>query len=225
MTSVLPSGQTSLPPAGRAARGRPPREARSAELTREAITDAALTLFAERGFEGASMRDIAAAVGVEHSLLRYHFGDKGQLWRDAVSRMIERLDAQMAAVWDRTTGQPLVERFKLYLRAYVHYCAAHPEHARIIVQESLKPSDRVAWIVEKGVIRQHANLVPVLNALMARGHLPRVPIPSLIYMVSAAAQTIFMLANEVKAAHGIDYTRLEEIERHADALVALFVKE
>lgn len=221
MTSA--AAQPIKPPVSRS-RGRPSRDERSAAQTRSTILEASLTLFAERGFEGASMRNIAAEVGVEHSLLRYHFGDKGALWREAVLQMIKRLDAEMAMAWAGTEQQSLVERFKCYLRAYVRYCATHPEHARIIVQESMKPSDRVAWIVEKGVVRQHRSLIPVLRILMRQGHLPDVPIPSLIYMISAAAQTIFMLANEVKAAHGVDYSRSIEVERHADALIALFVK-
>ncbi len=204
--------------------GRPPGNTNDVKATREAILDASLTLFAERGFEGASMRDIAARVGVDHSLLRYHFGDKSALWRQAVMRMITRLDEEMAVVWRRSEGQTLVERFKIYLRAYVHYCAAHPEHARIIVQESLKPSDRVEWIVEHGVRRQHAALTPVLDKLIADRTLPDVSIPSIIYAISASAQTIFMLANEVKSAHGVDFTQAMNVERHADALAALFIR-
>ena len=213
-----------LKPAPRG-RGRPSRDSRSVEDTRAAIRDASLKLFAERGFEAASMRDIAAAVGVEHSLLRYHFGDKGKLWREAVSQMIDRLDAEMAEVWSSNQGQPLVERFKDYVRAYVRYCAAHPEHARIVVQESMRPSDRVAWIVDKGVRTQHGQLTPVLRALIRQGHLPDIPIPSLIYMLSGASQNIFMLANEVRAAHGVDYTLQPEIDRHADAVIRLLIKE
>ncbi len=184
-----------------------------------------MKLFAERGFEAASMRDIAAAVGVEHSLLRYHFGDKGLLWREAVSQMIDRLDAQMAEVWVANEGLPLIERFKDFIRAYVRYCAAHPEHARIIVQESIRPSDRVPWIVEKGVRDQHGGLAPVLKALIGQGYLPDVPIASLIYTISAASQTIFMLANEVRAAHNVDVTVPDEIDRHAEAVVRMLIKE
>lgn len=194
-------------------------------MTRTAILDNALMLFAERGFDGASMRDIAARVGVDHSLLRYHFGDKSALWREAVQQMIDRLDHQMAIAWRATNDFSAVDRFKHFLRAYVHYCAAYPEHARIMVQESLKASDRVDWIVEHGVKHQHAVLIPVLRKLIADGHLPDVPITSIIYILSASAQTIFMLASEVKAAHGVDIATPAEIERHADALIALLVKE
>jgi TetR/AcrR family transcriptional regulator, regulator of cefoperazone and chloramphenicol sensitivity len=54
-----------------------------ADLTARArIRDAALRLFADRGIEGVSVRDIAAAAGVSPALIRHHFGSKDGL-RDA----------------------------------------------------------------------------------------------------------------------------------------------
>ncbi|MET0434632.1 MAG: helix-turn-helix domain-containing protein, partial [Cellulomonas sp.] len=53
------------------------------DLTARArIRDAALRLFADRGIEGVSVRDIAAAAGVSAGLIRHHFGSKDGL-RDA----------------------------------------------------------------------------------------------------------------------------------------------
>jgi AcrR family transcriptional regulator len=53
------------------------------DLTARArIRDAALRLFAERGIDGASIRDIARAAGVSGGLVRHHFGSKEGL-RDA----------------------------------------------------------------------------------------------------------------------------------------------
>lgn len=53
------------------------------DLTARArIREAALTLFAERGIEGATIRDIARAAGVSGGLVRHHFGSKDEL-RDA----------------------------------------------------------------------------------------------------------------------------------------------
>lgn len=62
--------------------------------TREAILDAAGTLFAERGYDGASLRAIAAAAGVDPALIRHFFGDKQTLFMTVVadrSTVIERL--------------------------------------------------------------------------------------------------------------------------------------
>jgi len=206
-------------------RGRPGRTPRPVEDTRAAILKAALTLFSERGFEGAAMRDIAAAAGVEHSLLRYHFTDKASLWRAALSDLIAHMNAEMAASGRASLGLPLLERFKVFLRDYVRYCARHPEHARIMVQEASGDNDRVAWIAEQIVKPQHRGLGRMLEALMDEGHLPRVPIRSLIYIVSAAAQAPFTLAYEVRHAYGVDTADEAEIEAHADALIRVLIRE
>jgi AcrR family transcriptional regulator len=62
------------------------------DLTARArIRDAALTLFAERGIEAATIRDIAKAAGVSSGLVRHHFGSKEGL-RDACDAYaLERL--------------------------------------------------------------------------------------------------------------------------------------
>src|SRR5262249_53650492 len=52
----------------------------SGERTRQAILDAALTLFAERGFFGTSIRDIAGAVGVSESAIYNYFPGKTELF-------------------------------------------------------------------------------------------------------------------------------------------------
>jgi AcrR family transcriptional regulator len=64
------------------------------DLTARArIRDAALRLFTERGIEGATIRDIAAAAGVSSGLIRHHFGSKVALReacdRYAIDRMAE----------------------------------------------------------------------------------------------------------------------------------------
>jgi AcrR family transcriptional regulator len=68
------------------AKRRPGRPARTdlPAAAADACLDRALEAFAERGFEGASIREIAAASGVSHGLLNVRFGSKMGLWIAAV---------------------------------------------------------------------------------------------------------------------------------------------
>ncbi len=62
------------------------------DLTARArIRDAALRLFAERGMDGATIRDIAKAAGVSAGLVRHHFGSKEALRAACDSYALERL--------------------------------------------------------------------------------------------------------------------------------------
>ena len=83
----------SHPPARRPAGAVAPPDGRTryanGERRRAAIVDEAMTVFATRGFHNLSMRQIAEAVGVSHTLLRHHFGTKDAILQAVLTRREE----------------------------------------------------------------------------------------------------------------------------------------
>jgi TetR/AcrR family transcriptional regulator len=67
---------------------------RNPERTKRAVLDAAEKLFAERGFTGTSMRDVADASGISQPLIQYHFGHKEGLYEAALRRAVEAYAAR-----------------------------------------------------------------------------------------------------------------------------------
>lgn len=67
------------------------------EETRQKILDASAAVFSERGFNGATVREIVHRAGVNIAAVNYHFGNKEALYtealKEAVNRMLERVDA------------------------------------------------------------------------------------------------------------------------------------
>ena len=206
-------------PATRSYRG-VAREAKK-ERTQASILQAALDLFAERGFEAASVRDISARAGVTHAVIRLHFGTKEKLWRSALGFLFERFSTEMDAE-DADRGKRTVrQEIEAFVRRYVHYCARHPEHVRITVQASLQASEGFGWSVDTFVAPGHRSITPLFKRAMADGLLPDVPVMSMIYIVSAASQMIFALAEEAKRIYGTDVLSADVVERHADAICQL----
>ncbi|WP_431895143.1 TetR family transcriptional regulator [Micromonospora haikouensis] len=94
--------------------------------TREAILDAARAAFAQRGFDAASIRSIAAAAGVDPALVHHYFGGKDQLFLAAMGAPLdpgellppvlagdpdgvgERLVRTFLGVWDSPAGAAAV---------------------------------------------------------------------------------------------------------------------
>ncbi len=64
----------------------------------ELILDEALRLFAERHYSNVTMRDIAAACGINQALIYHYFDSKEHLFRRALGYAIEQLHAGYAAV-------------------------------------------------------------------------------------------------------------------------------
>ena len=70
-----------------------------APAKRDRILDAAEHLFAERGFEGVTLRQIASQAGVDVALASYHFGKKDELFTTVFQRRAGELnDRRLAAL-------------------------------------------------------------------------------------------------------------------------------
>jgi AcrR family transcriptional regulator len=106
----------------------PPEGGRGAD-TRERLLDAAERIFAERGFEGASMRAVTQAAGASVSAANYHFGSKEALLRETLLRRVgplnERRLARLDALEENAGGRPL--ELKTIIEAFLR--PVFEEHA------------------------------------------------------------------------------------------------
>jgi AcrR family transcriptional regulator len=81
--------------------------------TREAILEAARKAFAEKGFDGASIRAIATSAGVDPALVHHYFGSKDQLFLDTMQIPVNPEDF-LPKVFDQGldgVGERLVRTF------------------------------------------------------------------------------------------------------------------
>ena len=82
---------------------------------RDRILDAAEALFAERGFDGVTLRQIASSAGVDVALANYHFGKKLELFDAVFERRAallnqSRLDALRKVQQEQSDTGPSVEQ-------------------------------------------------------------------------------------------------------------------
>src|SRR5438093_1125335 len=89
---------------------------------RDDLTRAAARLFAERGFHGTSMGDLAKAVGVQKASLYSHTGSKQQLLFETMRAGADAFHAALDAVPEDASA---VERIRLALRG----------HLRVVVEQ------------------------------------------------------------------------------------------
>lgn len=104
---------------------------------REQLLDVGRSLFAERGFDGTSIEEIALRAGVSKPVVYEHFGGKEGLYAVVVDREMEQLlSAITSALGSATAPRILLERAALALLEYIEEST---DGFRILVRDSPVP--------------------------------------------------------------------------------------
>jgi AcrR family transcriptional regulator len=101
--------------------------ARRQELARQAAR-----LFAEKGFHGTSMEDVASAIGVQKPSLYEYVSSKQDLLHETMRDGAQAFHAALDSIDDRLTA---VEKLRLALRAHLHVVAEQLDVATVFVRE------------------------------------------------------------------------------------------
>ena len=200
------------------------RASRAAE-TRLRLIEAALAEFSDQGFGGATTRAIAKRAGVVHASLPYHFKTKDALWRAAADHLFGLFRDRLTRRFEGLEGVEPVTRARLVVRELVLFSAAHPELHRILVQDGAKQTPRLAWLTEHHVRPLMAFTRGLFDEVAATGYDVRFPVDFLFYSVVGAAATVFAASAQVIDVTGRDPFDPDHVERHADAIVALFLPD
>jgi AcrR family transcriptional regulator len=104
---------------------------------RAQLLDVGRALFAERGYEGTSVEEIASRAGVSKPVVYEHFGGKEGLYAVVVDREVQRLIASFTSALSAQSPELLLQQATLALLTYVEDEA---DGFRILVRESPLPS-------------------------------------------------------------------------------------
>jgi AcrR family transcriptional regulator len=120
---------------------------------RRAILDAATGLFAERGFAGVSVQDVADAARTHKTTVLYHYASKEALYDAVLDEALVRMSGVMREfLAGGFESEGLRERVAYLLDQIQAHFAEHPAHARLLQRELLEvatPSQYVSHFVEQ----------------------------------------------------------------------------
>ena len=190
--------------------------------TRERLVDAALQEFATHGFDGATTREIARRAGVALAALPYHFTTKEALWRAAADRIFALLSETFRARVSGLEGVDLTTRLRLILRDFVRFAAAHPELHRFMVQEGMRKSPRLSWLVEAHVRPMYDAVRAMVEAAQREGMAPIGRPEHLHYMLIGAASSAYALSAEFELLTGEPANQEALVAEHVAALERMF---
>lgn len=107
---------------------------------RDEILKSATRLFATKGFDGTSLKDIAELVGIRKPSLLYHFSSKEKLRLAVLARLLDRWNDILPKLLMAAAGGDA--RFESVMEEVMSFFAADPDRARLLMREILdRPED------------------------------------------------------------------------------------
>ena len=114
-------------PATKRRPGRPRADETGSSSTRDVILEVALREFAQNGFDGVSITEIARRSEVAKALVHYHFNNKENLWKAAVNYAFREMRAKFEDIPLELQDLDPVSFLKVFIRRYVYFVARRPE--------------------------------------------------------------------------------------------------
>jgi TetR/AcrR family transcriptional regulator, regulator of cefoperazone and chloramphenicol sensitivity len=136
--------------------------------TRERVVEAAGEIFAERGFEGTTVRDVCQRAGANLAAVNYYFGDKQRLYVEAVIRAHQwRMARATLPLW--TADTPPREKLADFIAAFLQRVLVGAEgtwQTRLIMREIAQPTEACAELVQASIRPQFEILIGILRELL-----------------------------------------------------------
>ncbi|WP_109808464.1 TetR/AcrR family transcriptional regulator [Sphingosinithalassobacter portus] len=193
----------------------------SSANARNDLLDAALKLFAQNGFDGASLQEIANSASIGQPLVHYHFGSKDNLWRAAVEYALDDYKRFFGLLNRTIVDLRPIDALRVFMRGFLEFSAERPEHVMIILNEMRTPGERFDWLIETFVGPFHGQLDNLLSRAADDGWIVPVPVAHLTPMIMIALSHFYTFRPLIQGLYGIDPQDEDVANAHADYMIKL----
>ncbi|MEE9356292.1 MAG: TetR/AcrR family transcriptional regulator [Methylococcaceae bacterium] len=132
--------------------------------SKTAILQQAIPLFAEHGYDGVSMRDLARRVKMSPASLYHHFPDKKTLYLEMVALSFLAKAKAFDEVWQSLC--PAMQKLKLFIRSLVNMMIDDQDFHRLMQRELLEANEQRLQLLAEAVFKpQFVNVVKIFKEI------------------------------------------------------------
>lgn len=164
----------------------PARVPKPSRLLKErGILQEAKSHFAQFGFEGASLENIAAAAGLSRHNLLYYFPSKEALYQRVLDDV---LDQWLAGMDDLSHSHNPEAALRRYIQAKLRYSREHPEGAKVFTKEMIAGAPRYGKAIAERVGPRLKAEVRTFERWATEGRIARVNFTHLMFIIWSVTQ-------------------------------------
>ena len=219
--AVKPASSSVAKPAARQTRqrGRPARDA-AAFVDEHHLLDRAFHAFAQRGYEGTTLRALAKDLGISHNLLNVRFGSKADLWRRAVDARVARIGPPVFAAFN-APGLDDTTRFKELIHRLCAWAAENPDFVSLIHTEGRRATWRLDYLVKTHILPFKQLLEALISRLSATCPVRNISTPAIMALLVQGVGFYFASGPLLeKIGEPLDITREQRVRIFADFILA-----
>ena len=189
------------------------------EVTAQRILNAAEELFAERGFAGTTLRDVAEQVGIQNPSLYNHYKSKESLYSAVLERGIGPVLAVLTEYVGKTRKRNLDSEF--LITRIMEILTAHPHLPRLVQHETLTGGQRLTALLREWIAPAFERAHQMVEDSPSASHWKAEQIPLLVLAMYHVMLGYFTIAPLYKELNGKDLLSQKALREQTNFLIAM----
>lgn len=188
--------------------------------TKQRLLDTARKLFADNGFDGASVRAITRQAGANLGAVTYHFGSKANLYAAVLEQLFTSIADEVTAA--AASAAPTRQRLEEIVHAFFRFFNRYPEAPRLMLRH-LANAGAPPEAAARQFRRMPQAIMAVVQEGQSRGELR--PVDPFLATFTLASQAVWfaVIRRTIAAVTGLPLDRPEmalAVERHIVEVVS-----
>jgi len=187
------------------------------QSTKDRILTEALVLFAEKGYKGANLRDLAARLALSKSALYKHYDSKEHIWNALLDKMEAYYAARFGSVDHLPSTPASLEAFVQMAMGMVRFTVTDPQiilTRKLLLTEQFH-DERVRKLATKHFLEGTANIYArIFEGMMERGLLKREDPAPLAFSFTAPISALIHNCDREPEKHEASFQRIEAFIRY-----------